>query len=215
MQLKTIDKTRYRKHLNIVILGFITTLLVLSLVYGSLLIKVFSNVVLTEQSTTTAISTPVQNAEGVNDATTTETPADIKPPTINEAPENTNFKYNFLGVVLALLSCGVILNKLKTTAFFSEIYYVWQVKQVQNKIFRKLKVIKNALKNDDEKAMLVLTFYYEGLKQIYLLDDNTITMPTVYKDIEKLEAQIAAKAVDINIEDFDVEMVKSFVSTGV
>ena len=41
MQLMNIDKARYRKHLNIVIVGFIATLLVLALTFGQLLILSF------------------------------------------------------------------------------------------------------------------------------------------------------------------------------
>jgi ABC-type Fe3+-siderophore transport system permease subunit len=42
MQLINIDKKRYRKHLNIVIAGFIGTLLILSLIFGQLLIASFA-----------------------------------------------------------------------------------------------------------------------------------------------------------------------------
>ncbi|WP_159820113.1 DUF3087 domain-containing protein [Colwellia sp. 20A7] len=42
MQLINIDKKRYRKNLNIVIVGFIGTLLILSLIFGQLLIASFA-----------------------------------------------------------------------------------------------------------------------------------------------------------------------------
>jgi len=90
MQLVNIDKTRYRKHLNIVIVGFIVTLLILALTFGQLLILSFGQ-------------------ENVN-----------------------NFRYNLLGVVLSLLACMAALHSLKNSAFFKEIYYVWQMKQIQN-----------------------------------------------------------------------------------
>lgn len=41
MQLIDIDKPRYRKHLNIVIAGFIAALLILALAFGQLLIVSF------------------------------------------------------------------------------------------------------------------------------------------------------------------------------
>jgi hypothetical protein len=219
MQLQFVDKTRYRKHLNIVILGFITTLLVLSLAYGTLFIKLFSDLSLPIAVTTsTTMNDSPQKIEPLTPTPVAESDVvvlDYDATRLNEettefAAQESNFKYNFLGVFLALLSCGVILNKLKRTSFFTEIYYVWQMKQVHNKIFRKLKYIKKALKNDDETAMLILTFYYQGLIQIYQLDDNTITMPTLTKDIEKLEAQISEKGISVNIEDFELTMVKSF-----
>ena len=47
MQLIEINKTRYRKHLNIIIVSFVATLLALSLAFGSILIYFFSDVDLT------------------------------------------------------------------------------------------------------------------------------------------------------------------------
>ena len=43
MKLIEVDKARYKKHLNIVIVGFISSLLVLSLLFGSVLIALFSD----------------------------------------------------------------------------------------------------------------------------------------------------------------------------
>jgi len=123
MQLMNIDKPRYRKHLNIVIVGFIGTLLVLALLFGQLLILSFGQ-------------------EAVS-----------------------NFRYNLLGVVLSLLACMAILHTLKTSAFFKEIYYVWQVKQIQNLIYRKLKKIKVAAKDLEQDALIILTFYYPLINQ--------------------------------------------------
>lgn len=168
MQLINIDKTRYRKHLNIIISGFITTLLVLALVFGQLLIAGFAQ-------------------EGVN-----------------------NFRYNLLGVVLSLLACAAILHTLKHSDFFKEIYYVWQIKQVQNLIYRKLKKIKAAANKDDINALVILSFYYQSLQQVYQLDDNTLTIAKVNKDLSDLQQTIASKNLNINAEQFDKKLLSSY-----
>lgn len=168
MQLINIDKTRYRKHLNIVITGFIITLLVLALVFGQLLIASFSQ-------------------EGVS-----------------------NFRYNLLGVILSLLACAAILHQLKNTPFFTEIYYVWQIKQIQNLIYRKLKKIKAAVKNDDYDALVILIFYYQSLQQVYQLDDNTLTITKVNDELSKLQETIANKNLTINAEQFDKKLLSSY-----
>lgn len=168
MQLINIDKRRYRKHLNIIIAGFIGTLLILALVFGQLLIASFAQ-------------------EGVN-----------------------NFRYNLLGVVLSLLACAAILHTLKNSAFFSEIYYVWQVKQIQNLIFRKLKKIKAAANSDDLNALVILSFYYQSLQQIYQLDDNTLTITKVNKDLADLQETIANKNVNISAAQFDKKLLSSY-----
>lgn len=168
MQLINIDKSRYRKHLNIVIVSFIAALLVLALVFGQLLIAAFEE-------------------EGIN-----------------------NFRYNLLGVVLALLACAAVLHSVKKSDYFKEIYYVWQVKQIQNLIYRRLKKVKSAVNNDDNNALIVLLFYYQSLKQVYQLDDNTLTIATVDKNLSDLHETITNKSVVISIEQFDKKLLDSY-----
>ena len=168
MQLINIDKARYRKHLNITIVGFIVTLLALALVFGQLLIVSFAQ-------------------ESVN-----------------------NFRYNLLGVVLSLLACAAILHTLKSSDFFREIYYVWQVKQIQNLIYRKLKKVKVAAKADDTNALIILYFYYQSLQQVYTLDDNTLTITVVNKQLSDLQETIANKNLNISAEQFDKKLINSY-----
>lgn len=168
MQLMNIDKALYRKNLNIVIVGFIATLLVLALIFGQLLIMGFAQ-------------------EGV-----------------------TNFKYNLLGVILSLLACMAILHTLKTSDFFKEIYYVWQVKQLQNLIYRKLKTIKAAAKELEQDALIILTFYYQSQQQVYQLDDNTLTITKVNKELSDLQETIVNKNLDINAEQFNKKLLASY-----
>jgi hypothetical protein len=168
MQLMNIDKVRYRKNLNIVIVGFIATLLILALIFGQLLISVFSQ-------------------EGVN-----------------------NFSYNLMGVVLSLLACMAILHTLKESTFFKEIYYVWQIKQIQNLIYRKLKKIKQAAQASENDALIILIFYYQSQQQIYQLDDNTLTMNKVNKEIADLQEIITNKNLTISAEQFDKKLLTSY-----
>lgn len=168
MQLIDIDKTRYRKHLNIIIAGFIGTLLVLALAFGQLLIASFAQ-------------------EGIN-----------------------NFRYNFLGVVLSLLACASILHTFKKSEFFREIYYVWKIKQIQNSIYRKLKKIKAAANSDEKNALIILAFYYQSLQQVYQLDDNTLTITKVNKDLNDLQETITNKNFNVSAEQFDKKLLSSY-----
>ncbi len=121
-----------------------------------------------------------------------------------------NFKYNLLGVILSLLGCAAILHSLKTSLFFKEVYYVWQLKQLQNSIFRKLAKIKVAAKSDDNNALIILIFYYQSLKLVYLLDDNTLTMSKVEQELSALHDTIANKEVTITAEQFDKSLLSSY-----
>ena len=189
MKLKDIDKAVYRKHLNIIIVGFIASLLTLALVYGQALIMLFAD-------SAQLLATPanVTTGELVNEATGTES----------------NFSYNFMGVLLALLTCVFALHRF--SAFFSEVYYVWQVKQQQNLIYRKLKKIKVAAEADDVNvnALIILNFYYASLKQVYLLDDNTLTMSKLNTDINELNSQLENLNLTLSTDQFEPSMLADF-----
>lgn len=121
-----------------------------------------------------------------------------------------NFKYNLLGVILALLACAAILHSLKESQFFKEIYYVWQLKQLQNKIFRKLTKIKADAKEGNENALIILLYYYQSLKLVYLLDDNTLTISKVEKDLNLVNETIANKNLALSAEQFDKSLLTSY-----
>ena len=185
MQLIDIDKVRYRKHLNIVIVSFISSLLVLSLLFGTILISLFSSVGDVNEFVKVA-----------NDAVQAE-------------PES-NFRFNLLGVILALLTNAAILYRVKHSEFFTEIYYVWQVKQLQNLVYRKLKKIKLAAKNGEETALIILSFYYQSQLQVYQLDDNTITLSTIENHQQQLNDLIAKSGLTISADQFDKSLIATY-----
>ncbi|WP_281561316.1 DUF3087 family protein [Thalassomonas sp. RHCl1] len=214
MKLIEIDKSRYRQHLNRVIIGFIASLLALSLLFGTALIAAFGQ---------SPASQKTGNISGQEQAFSAQNPqAEIannireqgadKPALDGEAaPESTgNFRYNLLGVILALLACAAVLHQLKGSRYFSEIYYVWQLKQLQNLIYRRLKKIKQAAGKGDADAFAILCFYYASLKQVYLLDDNTLTLGKVEQDIAALEKLAADNGVSLSPEQFSADLIKKF-----
>jgi hypothetical protein len=182
MKLKEIDKKTYRTKLNQVIVGFIITFAILAVTFGAILIALFADIFAVEIVNTT----------------------------LEQGETSSNFRYNFLGVILALLCCGVILQQLKDKPFFNEIYYIWQLKQVQNIIYRRLKKIKKASVDGDIKALVILRFYYASLEQLYILDDNTITMSSLKKDIAKLDQLIVEQEQVIDISAFTQELLKGY-----
>ena len=192
MQLIDIDKARYRKHLNIVIVGFISSLLVLSLLFGSIFISLFST---------------------VGDPAAVQAAADA----LNEAVKNgvqvepeTNFRYNIAGVILALLANAAFLHGVKNSDFFKEIYYVWQIKQLQNLIYRKLKRVKAAGKEGDEIALTILSFYYQCQIQVYQLDDNTITLSSIENHLQQVNDIIANRGLTISADQFEKSMIVTY-----
>ncbi|MCJ8321730.1 MAG: DUF3087 domain-containing protein [Colwellia sp.] len=124
--------------------------------------------------------------------------------------ELNNFRYNLLGVLLALLACAAVLHQIKNKPFFKEIYYVWSLKQLHNKIYRKVKKIKLSAKNEDVNALIILNFYYHSRKQVYLLDDNTLTIPELEKDIRQLDEVADCLNLTISLSQFDQSLLASY-----
>ncbi|PCI60784.1 MAG: hypothetical protein COB35_08020 [Gammaproteobacteria bacterium] len=173
MTLIDINKQVYRKHLNIIIIGFIIVFMLLALIFGQGLIAIFAD----GQASTA---------------------------------QQSNFRYNLVGVVFALIACMVILSQLREQPFFKEVYYVWQLKQVINLIYRKLSLIKKQAAKNDHSALIILNYYYQASQQLYLLDDNTITLSSLNKEFDKVQKQINQLELPISIADFDKDLLKKF-----
>jgi hypothetical protein len=183
MKIKMIDKAIYRQHLNRVIIVFILSFTGLAILFGQLLLSIFIDTV-----NTTAIV--VSDNESIQ-------------------PES-HLPYNAVGVFIALILCTLTINSLKATVYFSEITYVWQMKQLHNAIYRRLPKIKAAAEQGQQNAFIILTYYYQTLEQIYLLDDNTLTMNELKKNQTKLVTQIQQKKLTITAEQFDKSMVLAY-----
>ena len=73
-----------------------------------------------------------------------------------------------------------------------------------------MKKIKKASVDGDVKALVILRFYYASLEQLYILDDNTITMSSLKKDIAKLDQLIVEQEQVIDISAFTQELLKGY-----
>lgn len=124
--------------------------------------------------------------------------------------ESSNFKFNLIGVILAVASVVIAFNFIKSHPYLTEVMYVWDLKQINNKIYRKLHHIKAAAKENNVNALIVLHYYYQASQQLYTLDNNTLTLDTLLTDIANLEKQAAANNLVINIEDFQLTLLKEF-----
>ena len=171
MKLQPIEKSIYRKKLNIVSVGFIALFALLALIFGSIFIAAFGEPVLTSET-------------------------------------QSNFRYNLLGVVLALVTMAMIANSIKGHKYLEEVYYVWQLKQIHNSIYRKLAKIKAKQIEGDDNAKIILAFYYKTLKQVYELDNNTLTISNVDMEINKLQQQLGVDQYENYAAQFEKEMLK-------
>ena len=125
-------------------------------------------------------------------------------------PDTSNFLYNLAGVVFAAIVVFIILNKLRLHPYMFEVVYVWDLKQQLNRINRKVRKIETAVENNDKNAMIIMNFMYRASKQLYELDDNTITMESLMNKITLLEQRIQDSDLNLSTKDYDQTMLDQF-----
>lgn len=168
MQIEHINKKRYRKHLNKVIIAGIITLVALSLGISQSAIYLFTD------------------------------------------REGTHFWLNVTGVACALIIIGSVLNKYKNHDFMTEVYYVWRLKQQINYIHRKSIKLNKAVEENDVTAMLIMTFYYKACRQLYELDDNTITLSSLTKKSNELEQKVTSLNLEVDVNNYDRSLLQPY-----
>ncbi len=168
MQLREINKTRYRKHLRIVFAGIAAALLIITVATSTLFIYFFSS------------------------------------------PEASHFFHNLAGVATAAAMVIFVLNKVRQHPFMFEVVYVWDLKQQLNRIYRKQHKIEVLVEDNDHDAMIIMNFMYRGSKQLYELDDNTITMEALLSKIRILDKRLEAAGLSLTTESYLPVMLDRF-----
>lgn len=92
------------------------------------------------------------------------------------SPEGSHFHWNLFGVAITALSLFILLSKLRSHPFLYEVSYVWDLKQALNKINRRMKKIEHAAQQGDATAIQILHFSYSASRQLWELDNNTLTI---------------------------------------
>lgn len=124
-----------------------------------------------------------------------------------EAP---HFWHNLAGVAVAVTIVVLVLGKLRDHPFLNEVAYVWDLKQLLNKIHRKQARIEAQVEANDPTAMLILNFQYQGSKQLYQLDDNTITMEELLIKIQHLNKRMDAAGLKATRVIIDPALLEQF-----
>ncbi|WP_199611122.1 DUF3087 family protein [Flocculibacter collagenilyticus] len=168
MQLQTIDKKTYRKHLNIAMFAGAVLFAALALGISTLTIFLFTD------------------------------------------GQGTHFSHNLAGVAVALVIMLLTFKQLRARPFFKEISYVLDLKHQLNLIYRKSSKINEALKQNDTHAITIMYFNYQGMKQLYTLDDNTITMDELSIQIAALDTQIKELNLSVSSDDYSPELLDKF-----
>ncbi|UPR54360.1 DUF3087 family protein [Vibrio cyclitrophicus] len=121
-----------------------------------------------------------------------------------------NFHLNVLGVILSVALNGFIASRVKGHDYFKEALYVWNLKQIHNQIYRKLKRIQPKAEQGDRDALTVLYFYYTTQKQVYDLDNNTLTIKTVQQSLDNILELSEKWSIELDIEAFSKDLIAKF-----
>ncbi|MFS1860135.1 medium chain reductase/dehydrogenase [Vibrio lentus] len=121
-----------------------------------------------------------------------------------------NFHLNVLGVILSVALNAFIASRVKGHDYFKEALYVWNLKQIHNQIYRKLKRIQPKAEQGDREALTILYFYYTTQKQVYDLDNNTLTIETVQKSLDNIVELSEKWSIELDIETFSKDLVAKF-----
>lgn len=125
-------------------------------------------------------------------------------------PEGSYFFHNLAGVVVGVTIVGLLLTKFRHHPYMVEVVYVWDLKQQLNKIHRKQRKIEAAIENNDQEAMIIMNFMLRGSKQLYELDDNTITMKDLLKKIQVHEERMQAAGLSSSTDAYNPAMLGRF-----
>ncbi|MBL4710970.1 MAG: DUF3087 family protein [Gammaproteobacteria bacterium] len=125
-------------------------------------------------------------------------------------PEVSHFLHNLAGVVVAAIIVFVVLNKFRQHSYMFEVVYIWDLKQQLNRINRKLRKIEVAVESGDSNAMVIMNFMYRGSKQLYELDDNTITMGSLISKINVLDQHMQDSGLSLSTSAYDPAMLDQF-----
>ncbi len=126
------------------------------------------------------------------------------------SPEVSHFWYNLSGVAFAAVIVFILLNKYRHHSFMSEVVYVWDLKQQFNRITRKLRKIEAAVESNNSDAMIIMNFMYRGSKQLYELDDNTITIDSLIRKINVLDQRKEDLGLSFSTSDYDPALLEQF-----
>jgi len=168
MKLQEIDKTRYRKHLNVVMFSMAVALIITAQGTSALFIFLFSE------------------------------------------PDASHFYHIMAAVAAAAAIVVYVTNKYRHHPYMTEVVYVWDLKQQLNKIQRKQHKLKSAVESDDKDAMIIMNFMYRGSKQLYELDDNTITIEDLELLITALEKRMKTAGLSLSTDLFKPSMLDRY-----
>jgi len=125
-------------------------------------------------------------------------------------PGASHFWFNLMGVAIAAVMVIFVLKKLRQHPYMLEVVYVWDLKQMLNRIYRKQRKIEPKVEENNRDAMIIMNFQYCGSRQLYELDDNTITMENLIFKLKALEGRMQESGLNTSTDEFTPDLLDQF-----
>jgi hypothetical protein len=126
------------------------------------------------------------------------------------SPDESHFILNLAGVVVAALLAFYALYRFRDHPFMDEVVYVWKLKKQLNRIYRKQHKIEPLIEDNSVDAMVIMNYMYQGSKQLYELDDNTITLGDLAIKSRHLNTKLEEKELKVTTDDYYSALLDQF-----
>jgi hypothetical protein len=117
-----------------------------------------------------------------------------------------NFWWNLVGVLSGLLVMAGLFRFLASQPFMAEINYVRRLKREMNRIYRSSKKVQAAADNNNKAALIITYFNLQASKQVYELDNNTLTLDELNEKISLLDEKLSGLNMSITVADYRSEL---------
>jgi hypothetical protein len=126
------------------------------------------------------------------------------------SPDDSHFILNLVGVVVAALLALYALYRFRDHPFMDEVVYVWKLKKQLNLIYRKQHKIEPLIEDNNVDAMVIMNYMYQGSKQLYELDDNTITLGDLAVKARHLNTKLEENKLKVTSDDYYSGLLNQF-----
>ena len=126
------------------------------------------------------------------------------------SPDESHFTLNLAGFVVAVLLVAYTVYRFRDHPFMDEVVYVWNLKKQLNLIYRKQHKIEPLIEDNNVDAMVIMNYMYQGSKQLYELDDNTITLDDLAIKIRHLNTKLEEKELKLTTDDYNSGLLGQF-----
>jgi len=117
-----------------------------------------------------------------------------------------NFWWNISGVAVGLLIVMGLFKVLVSKPFMLEVNYVRQLKQEMNRIYRHSKKVQAGVDDNNKAALIISYFNLQASKQVYELDNNTLTMDELNEKIQQLDDKLENLGFVISTSDYESDL---------